>query len=154
VRLSIFLIALAFLLYSGLHWYHYWTFLRDFLVNILVGLLSWFMRDQGSVRSTLEGGSVVREWVAAGGALLIVGGGALLAYYYIYVKVRLAEFLIQTDGEMHKVTWPDVTPWFRPTTKVWGSTYVVLIVVAGLAVFVFGVDYVLSTVAQWIFYPS
>ncbi len=52
------------------------------------------------------------------------------------------------------MTWPKVSPWFKADTQVWGATYVVLIVVVALTLYVFGVDVVLQTIAQKLFYGT
>ena len=59
-----------------------------------------------------------------------------------------------STAEMGKVTWPKISPWFKPETQVWGATYVVLIVVAFLTLYVFGVDMVLQAIANWAFYGN
>jgi preprotein translocase subunit SecE len=84
-------------------------------------------------------------------AVLGLGGG-LMMYYYLYVKPKSAEFLVQTDLELRKVTWPRITPWFKVESPVWCATYVVLIVVVLLALYVFGVDWVFTFLADRAFY--
>ena len=60
--------------------------------------------------------------------------------------------MIKTDQELAKVTWPKVSPWFRPETQVWGATYVVLIVIAGLTLYVLAVDSALEMIAKVLFF--
>ena len=67
---------------------------------------------------------------------------------------RFGVDLIKTDTELGKVTWPKITPWFKSESLVWGSTYVVLIVVVALTVYVFGVDLVLQWISQKLFYGT
>jgi preprotein translocase SecE subunit len=144
-RLGLFVVLAAFVLYTAHHWFYSWSFLRNTLLKYLeyVGLgvlLNW----------TLDPGP--QRFLALTGAGVVVGGGLLLCYYYLYVRPRSAEFLVQTDSELRKVTWPKISPWFKMETQVWGATYVVLIVVVLLALYVFGVDTILNFCAQWIFY--
>lgn len=145
-RLSLFVVCLCFVLYTAHRFYYHWTALRNFLLkNILdpIGLgvlLNWSV-ESGPART-----------VAMLGAILLFVLGLFASYYYIYVHTKAAEFLVQTDGELRKVTWPKVVPWFRPDTQVWGWTYVVLVVVVFLALYVFGVDLVVNFLAQRAFY--
>jgi len=145
-RLSLFAVATTFGLYSAHCWYYNWTAVRNFLIkNFLdpVGagfLLNWSL-ELGPAKA-----------VSLIGSMVLLLGGLLAAYYFLYVHVKTSEFLVQTDGELRKVTWPKVVPWFKPETQVWGATYVVLLVVVFLAVYVFAVDTVFNLLAQFAFY--
>jgi preprotein translocase SecE subunit len=70
------------------------------------------------------------------------------------VRRDSAEFLVKTDQELAKVTWPKVSPWFRPDTQVWGATYVVLIVIAMLTLYVLAADTVLEFLAKQAFFSK
>lgn len=142
-RLGIFIIALLFVLFTCHHWFYNWISVRDFATRYLsLGFaLNWTITVPNATR-----------YVSIGGAIVLFFLGAMIAYYYIYCAQRSAEFLVKTDGELAKVTWPKITPWFKSDTQVWGATYVVLIVVAFLTVYVFGVDFILQTLAQFLFY--
>jgi preprotein translocase SecE subunit len=94
------------------------------------------------------------KYLSIGGTLVIAVGGFFIAYYFVYCKRSTADFLVKTDTEMSKVSWPAVSPWFKPEAKVWGATYVVLIFTGILALYVFGVDSLLNLISQWSFYPS
>lgn len=144
-RLGLFVTLSAFLLYACHRWFYHWTFARDLLGRWLEalqwrGLIDWAYMP--SVQWSIS-------WV--GVAVLGLGGG-LLMYYYLYVKPKSAEFLVQTDLELRKVTWPRITPWFKVESPVWGATYVVLIVVVLLALYVFGVDWIFTFLADRAFY--
>ncbi|RKY83721.1 preprotein translocase subunit SecE [candidate division KSB1 bacterium] len=54
---------------------------------------------------------------------------------------KLFKFLADVKVEMNKVSWPT-------KEELLNSTYVVIIVSALLAVFIFGVDYILSSVLK------
>jgi len=144
-RLGLFVSMAAFLFYACHRWFYHWTFFRDVLARWLESLewrslLNWAFDPQ------------IQKVVSWAGVLVLGLGCGGLLYYYLYIKVRSAEFLVQTDMELKKVTWPRITPWFKVNTPVWGATYVVLIVVVLLGLFVFGVDWVLTWLADMAFY--
>ncbi|OHB90286.1 MAG: preprotein translocase subunit SecE [Planctomycetes bacterium RIFCSPHIGHO2_02_FULL_52_58] len=53
------------------------------------------------------------------------------------------EFLIDTQGELQKVSWPT-------REELTGSTVVVIFSVIVLGIYIFGVDWVITRVMQWI----
>ena len=135
-RLGIMVVVMAYVGFACHHWYYYWSSIRDFIDNLLpksFGILTSWMFDAS-----------VEKYISVIGTLLLAGLGFFAGYYFIYVKENSADFLIKTDGELAKVTWPKITPWFKADTQVWGATYVVIIVVAALTLYVFGVDYILQ----------
>ena len=144
-RLGMMGVIAAYVAFAAWHWYYNWVFVRDiideFFSNIGWGRATRWMMDLN-----------VSSGIAITGTVLIVGGGLLLGYYFIYIKRATAEYLIRTDTELAKVTWPKITPWFKADTLVWGSTYVVLIVVVAMTVYVFGVDLVLRWISHRLFY--
>jgi len=144
-RLGIMVIFMAYVFFAAHRWYYNWVFLRDlidgFFSAIGLKVLTNWMTESGPTRT-----------IAIVGTVAIVVLGFLLGYYLVYCKRATADFLVKTDGELAKVTWPAVTPWFKPEAKVWGATYVVLIFVAILSLYVFGVDSILKIIAQWAFY--
>ena len=143
-RLGAFVVAMLFVAFTCHHWFYGWTFLRNVFDKMFqaVGLriLAWTY-DPDAARGIAISGTIV---------LMLLGG--LLAFYIIYCRQRSAEFLVKTDGELAKVTWPKIMPWFKPSTQVWGATYVVLIVLAVLTIYIMIVDRIFSFVAQWLFY--
>ncbi len=146
-RIGMMGVVAAYVGFAAWHWYYNWVFVRDFVDDIFTGMnlakLTRWMLDPGA--SSVLG---------IGGTILIVALGALSGFFLIYVKKGTAEYLIKTDTELHKVTWPKITPWFKSDTLVWGSTYVVLIVVVAMTVYVFGVDMILQRISQWLFYGT
>jgi preprotein translocase SecE subunit len=136
-RLGMMVVVFAYVLFACYHWYYFWKSLRD----VLPGFMTNWTWSPTAERA-----------VSYGGAALIGLGASLFGYYYIYIKRESAEFLIKTDSELGKVTWPKISPWFRTETQVWGATYVVLLVCLGLTIYVFGVDYILQWLAQQVFY--
>jgi preprotein translocase subunit SecE len=133
----------AFVFYACYCWYYGWKL-------VLVGFIGNRIFTEG-----------MRSWMVDGDKYFQIGGTALLAllggcvaYYYVYVRPRTVEFLIKTDVELAKVTWPKVQPWFKSESQVWGATYVVLITMAFLTLYVFFVDNVFQLLATWLFYSG
>ena len=85
------------------------------------------------------------------GAAVIVTAFALIGYRIGFVRPGSTDFLIEMEIELRKVTWPKWKPLFRPDTELWASTYVVIVVVAALTLFVGLVDLVLTQGADWAF---
>jgi preprotein translocase subunit SecE len=144
-RLGLFITMSAFIFYACHRWFYNWTFFRD-VVGRWLEPLHW----RGLVDWAYE--PTAHRVISWAGVLGLGLGGGLLLYYYLYVKPKSSEFLVQTDLELRKVTWPRITPWFKVETPVWGATYVVLLVVVLLALYVFGVDWVFTFLADRAFY--
>ncbi|MGD0092390.1 MAG: preprotein translocase subunit SecE [Planctomycetota bacterium] len=144
-RLGMMVVLMAYAGYACHHWYYNWVWLRGF-VESLIG--NTFLR----VLTNWMYETTAARLIASGGMALLATASFLASYYYIYIKRASAEFLIKTDGELAKVTWPRATPWFRADTQVWGATYVVLLVIAALTLYVFGIDMVLQWLANEVFY--
>jgi preprotein translocase subunit SecE len=144
-RLGMMAVVMAFVLFACHHWYYNWIYFRNFLAGIVSSIGLGALTDW-------TGNVGAQKWIAYIGSGALAVAGFLAGYYFVYVRRASAEFMIKTDGEMAKVTWPAVTPWFKVNTKVWGATYVVLIVVAIMTVYVFGVDMALQFVSNKAFY--
>ena len=146
-RIGMMGVVACYIGFAAWHWYYNWVFVRDFVDDIFTGMnlsrVTRWMLDPS-----------VSSVIGIGGTVAIVALGALTGFFLIYVKKGTAEYLIKTDTELHKVTWPKITPWFKADTLVWGSTYVVLIVVVAMTVYVFGVDMILQRISQWLFYGT
>ncbi len=146
-RLGIMVVVMAYTGFACHHWYYHWVYLRDFADSMLGAVGLGFL-----TRWTLD--STVAKWISTGGTVVLAATGFAVGYYFVYIKRNTAEFLIKTDTELGKVTWPKIVPWFKADTQVWGATYVVLIVVVAMTLYVFGVDFVLQSIAQKLFYNS
>jgi preprotein translocase subunit SecE len=146
-RLGMMIVIFAYVFFAGHHWWFNWVFFRDFLDDFFSAIKLPFV-----TRWMLD--STASTWICILGTAVIAVAGSLTGYYFVYVKRQTAEFLIKTDTELGKVTWPKITPWFKSESLVWGSTYVVLIVVVALTVYVFGVDMVLQWISQKLFYGT
>jgi len=146
-RLGMMLVCVAYVLFACHHFFYGWIFIREIFDKMFgaigLGVLTNWSKDPAWAKK-----------IGWGGTFMVALIGFYTAYYYIYVKRRTAEFLIKVDGELTKVTWPQITPWFRADTKVWGATYVVLIVVAAMTLYVFVIDVVLKFLSSWAFYNT
>ncbi len=70
--------------------------------------------------------------------------GLMVAFHVFINRPKSAEFLIETQGEMKRVSWPTRREWI-------GSTIVVVVLVFILSMFLFAVDSsVLSPLMQWL----
>ena len=143
-------VVAAYVLFACHHWYYNWVFVRDFVDDIF-GAVGMSKLTRWMLDADMDFNRISIAWF---GTAVIAIVGSLGGYYLIYVKRQSAEFLIKTDTELGKVTWPKITPWFKSESLVWGSTYVVLIVVVALTVYVFGVDLVLQWISQKLFYGT
>ena len=122
--------ALAYMLFAALRWY-------GFMAGARTGLEVFGL--------PVSVGQV--------GATVLALGGLVLVYYLFFVHPKISDFLIESEGELRKVTWPAAKPWFRGSTELWGATYVVIAVVLILAAFTYLLDYyVLTHTVGWLFY--
>lgn len=74
------------------------------------------------------------------GILLI----ALLAYFTFHQQ-KISEFLIDTESEMRKVSWPS-------TAEVRDSSFVVVIVIVALGLYLYGLDFFLNKLCKLLFF--
>jgi preprotein translocase subunit SecE len=144
-RLGSFLCVLSFAAFSAHHWFYDWTLARKVVVKFFSAI------SMGALVEWTEDPSTARI-IAYGGVFALLIGLSWVGYYFIYQRPRTSEFLVQTDGELRKVTWPEITPWFKPEAKVWGVTYVVMIVLLVLTVYIFAVDFFFKEITHWLFY--
>ncbi len=86
------------------------------------------------------------------GSVLLLVVGAVGVYMLVFVNARIADYLISVEGEMRKVYWPKIKPWFAWSSELWGSTYVVIIVVVILSVFIRVVDMCFTPLSSWVFH--
>ena len=79
---------------------------------------------------------------ALGGAIALVVTGASIGLKKIDRSSKdAADFLIETEGELRKVSWPS-------REELTGSTFVVIFVTSVLGVYIVTVDWVVSTIMQ------
>ena len=140
-RLGMFVVVLAYVTFAARQWFYNWVFIPKFLRSLYLG---FFFDWTENYRNGMQ-------W---GGTIVVAAAGLLAGYYYIYIRRDSSEFLIKTDTELGKVTWPKVSPWFRPDTQVWGATYVVLIVIAILTAYVLCVDTICESLAKAVFFSK
>jgi preprotein translocase SecE subunit len=86
------------------------------------------------------------------GAILLAVIGSVGSYLVVFANAKVGEYLIAVEGELRKVYWPKMKPWFSRQTELWGSTYVVIAVVVIMSLFIFVVDnFFLNYTVGWIF---
>ncbi len=86
------------------------------------------------------------------GGVLVLLAGVVGIYFLAFTNARAADYLIAVEGEMRKVYWPKIKPWFSWSSELWGSTYVVIIVVVILSVFIQVLDVIFAPISRWIFH--
>ncbi|MHC4885520.1 MAG: preprotein translocase subunit SecE [Planctomycetota bacterium] len=83
-----------------------------------------------------------------GGGIGLVLVSLFIGYSVSFKAEKSSDFLIDMDGELRKVIWPEVKPPFDPKAEAWGATYVVIVTVVVLTLFIYVVDQVLNFVLQ------
>ncbi len=121
-------------LYSGFSWYRWQLSIED--------------ASSASVSSLFMNHAFI-------GALVIFLGITALAVYFAFFAVKSSDFLIDVDVELRKVVWPDYLPLFDPKAEAWGATYVVIVAVLFLAIYIGLADTILDfvlakNVLQWL----
>ena len=99
----------------------------------------WFFGESGLWQKTIFGAKFTLRPVFFPAVAFLLG--AMVAFHLFVNRPRPADFLIETQGEMKRVSWPTRREWV-------GSTLVVLALVAVLSFFLYGVDSLLSPVMQ------
>lgn len=109
-----------------------------FVLCVLLGFYSGYMfKDAfgGSLNSIFR-----TTWFAPFSqvflTLVFVGLGGWISF----VLPRTADFLIDMDVELRKVIWPETQPLFSKKAEAWGATYVVIITVIVMTLFIYVVD--------------
>lgn len=78
-------------------------------------------------------------------SLLLVGAAAYLVLYLFFRHPRIGEFMIETETEMVKVSWPS-------KQELRGSTIAVVIAVILLGLYLLLIDFVLNNVIYFFIY--
>jgi len=99
----------------------------------------WFGGENGLAQVPLLGAKVTLRAVFFPAAAFFLG--SFVAFHVFVNRPKMGEFLIDTQGEMKRVSWPTRREWI-------GSTVVVLVLVFLLSMFLFGADHVLSPLMQ------
>ena len=90
------------------------------------------------------------SWAEIGAAAIVIAF-TLVGYRICFARPKSSDFLVETEIELRKVTWPEWKPPFRASTELWGSTYVVIVVIVALAVFIGLVDFGLGNLSDLVF---
>ncbi len=77
-------------------------------------------------------------YVQAITAAVVIALLGWLLYYLVYMKPKVGDFLIATEGEMKKVNW-------STRREIFGSTLVVISLTLLIAVVIFILDYLIFT---------
>ena len=99
----------------------------------------WFGGPDGLWKVAIFGRDFVLRPVFFPAAGLFLA--AMVAFHLYISRPRATEFLIETQGEMKRVSWPTRREWV-------GSTLVVLVLVAVLSIFLYAADHFLSLLLQ------
>jgi preprotein translocase SecE subunit len=99
----------------------------------------WYLGDFGLWHTTIFGAKFTLRPVFFPAVALFLG--SMVAFHLFVNRPRPADFLIETQGEMKRVSWPTRREWM-------GSTMVVLVLVFLLSMFLFGVDQLLTPVMR------
>jgi len=93
----------------------------------------------------------VLNWGEVTGTVVMVAF-FLFAYYLMFLNHRSTDFLVEIEGELRKVSWPEFKPIGSPKAELWGSTYVVIGVVIVMAIYIGLVDSVFNFIATALFF--
>ena len=70
----------------------------------------------------------------------------------MFMNRRSVDFLVEVERELREVAWPEYQPIGSPKAELWGSTYIVIVVVVIMTAFTGLVDMIYQTLAQFVFY--
>ena len=98
------------------------------------------LQDESGFPFTLLGRHFSIAHVVAAAILI----GSTVGVYVVVNRPRVADFLVEVEGELRKVSWPT-------RREVLGSTVVVLILVAALAAYIFVADSLLVVIVKGLF---
>ncbi len=128
------IIGVIVALYSGFSWYRWQLSIED--------------ASSASLSSLFLNHAFI-------GAIVIFLAISAFAIYLSFFSAKSSDFLIDVDVELRKVVWPDALPLFDPKAEAWGATYVVIVTVIFLTIYIGLVDTVLENVLakhilQWL----
>jgi preprotein translocase SecE subunit len=92
----------------------------------------------------VEGLPVVGDVSAYKVTAFVLAAVGLLATWWFLNRPKNAELLIETEGEMRKVSWPTLP-------EVWNATVIVALVTVTLALTMFGLDELLRKILFLVF---
>lgn len=114
-RAGVVVLGIILALYSGFSWYRWQLSIED--------------ASSTSVSSLFMNHAFV-------GAVIIFIAVTALGIYLSYFSVKSGDFLIDVDVELRKVVWPDFLPLFDPKAEAWGATYVVIVTVIFMTLYI------------------
>ena len=111
-------------------------FFASYRLYLWLGAYDFFKGDLPLLPSNLLGAEMPVNYALVVGLGLLIG--TAVGTYLISNHPKVADFLLETEAEMKKVSWPSVN-------EIWGSSVVVLIVTIIFGVYLLGVDYSLGS---------
>ena len=127
------------------------AFLAVLMILGVYSAYSWYNWGGGWWTYLPKPGGHQLTWGELGAGLILVGF-MIGSYLVCFAHRKAGDFLIETEIEMRKVTWPTWKPWLNPKTELWGATYIVIVLMLVIAGFIALVDVLFQMVAQVIFY--
>ena len=127
------------------------VFLSVLMILGVYSAYSWYNWREASWTYLPSLGTHQLTWGEVGAGLILVAF-MVGSYLVCFANRKAGDFLIETEIEMRKVTWPTWKPWLSPKTELWGATYVVIVLMLVIAGFIALVDVALQMIAQLIFY--
>jgi len=119
----------------------YWTRLMSAIAFGMIVLMG--ARWVWNLLVTVKIGDMQTIYVQAASAVIVIAVFGCIGYYLIGVKRPVVDFMIACEGEMKKVNW-------STRREILGSTWVVIILTAFIALFCFSFDRVFQLVFTWI----
>ena len=113
----------------------YWTRLMSAISGGTILLMGVGWLAQQITTMGLGQKTIYVQGITAAVVIAVLGW---FLYYLIYVKPKVGDFLIATEGEMKKVNW-------STKREILGSTWVVIGLTLLIAVIIFALDYLIFT---------
>ncbi|MEK7468171.1 MAG: preprotein translocase subunit SecE [Planctomycetota bacterium] len=126
-------VLLMLLVLFGSHSLYLFPGMNRYVAGVSTGRTWWgyqILKSLPGIKEGLTAGLVISS--------LVFIGGCFLVYLFVVNHKRLADFLIDTEAEMHRVSWPQKHEFV-------GSSIVVFVSIAIIGTFVTVVDVVLRT---------
>jgi len=113
----------------------YWTRLMSAISGGTILLMGVGWLAQQITTMGLGQKTIYVQGITAAVVIAVLGW---FLFYLIYVKPKVGDFLIATEGEMKKVNWSS-------KREILGSTWVVIGLTLLIAVIIFALDYLIFT---------
>lgn len=122
-------LLLAYGMYKLYYWYPIkWEWVETNWLDFTIPLVDIYVRVSPKLAISL--GGMLASFILIG--------------YLCFRHKRISEFLIDTESEMRKVSWP--TP-----KEVVNSSLAIIVIVTLLSLYLYGVDFFFSVCFKWLF---